>query len=87
MLTEYITIYQTSYAKNLIFLNHTNPLIWVFMRCLFALEKISLIVERELVSEAVDADILAVACFLQTELKEFKKQRRVITGPQSQVSL
>ena len=39
------------------------------MKCLFALEKISLIVERELVSEAVDADILAVACFLQTELK------------------
>lgn len=37
------------------------------MKCSFALEKISLIVERELVSEAVEADILAIARFLQTK--------------------
>ena len=39
------------------------------MKCCFALEKISVIVERELVSEAVEADIFAIACFLQTELQ------------------
>ena len=37
------------------------------MKCRFALEKISLIVERELVSEALEADILAIACFLQKD--------------------
>ena len=38
------------------------------MKCRFALEKISLIVERVLVSEAVEADILAIiARFLQTD--------------------
>ena len=39
------------------------------MECRFALQKISLIVERELVSETVEADISTIACFLQTELQ------------------
>ena len=34
------------------------------MKCYFALQKISVIVERELVSEAVEAEIFAIAYFL-----------------------